>query len=161
MLDMKTPILWISAVLIFSASIAAQPCLQAAKEVAPTMSDVTRTTYERKLAEAEAVHVEVPNAADSIIWLGRRTAYLGNYTNAVRIFSSGIVLPPKEARLYRHRGHRYLTVRCFDDAIRDLETAAKLINGKPDEIEPDGLPNAKNTPTSTLQSNVWYHLGLA
>lgn len=24
-----------------------------------------------------------------------------------------------------------------------------------------GLPNAKNTPTSTLQSNIWYHLGLA
>jgi len=32
---------------------------------------------------------------------------------------------------------------------------------QPDAIEPDGLPNARNTPTSTLQSNVWYHLGLA
>jgi tetratricopeptide (TPR) repeat protein len=27
--------------------------------------------------------------------------------------------------------------------------------------EPDGLPNALNIPTSTLQSNIWYHLGLA
>ena len=36
-----------------------------------------------------------------------------------------------------------------------------LIKGAADEIEPDGLPNAKNTPTSTLQSNTWYHLGLA
>ena len=36
-----------------------------------------------------------------------------------------------------------------------------MIAGKPDEIEPDGLPNAKNIPTSTLQSNIWYHLGLA
>ena len=26
---------------------------------------------------------------------------------------------------------------------------------------PDGMPNAKNIPTSTLQSNIWYHLGLA
>src|SRR6185295_14267649 len=43
----------------------------------------------------------------------------------------------------------------------DLEQASKLINGKPDEIEPDGLPNARNIPTSTLQSNIWYHLGLA
>ena len=33
--------------------------------------------------------------------------------------------------------------------------------GRPDEIEPDGLPNTRNIPTSTLQSNIWYHLGLA
>jgi tetratricopeptide (TPR) repeat protein len=36
-----------------------------------------------------------------------------------------------------------------------------LTQGKPDEIEPDGLPNSKNIPTSTLQANIWYHLGLA
>ena len=54
-----------------------------------------------------------------------------------------------------------ITLRCFDAAIADLEQASKLIKGKPDEIEPDGLPNARNIPTSTLQSNIWYHLGLA
>src|SRR4029434_3393277 len=43
----------------------------------------------------------------------------------------------------------------------DFKKAAKLIKGKPDEIEPDGLPNARNIPTSTLHSNIWYHLGLA
>jgi hypothetical protein len=43
---------------------------------------------------------------------------------------------------YRHRGHRYITLRCFDAAIADLEQASKLIKGKPGEIEPDGLPNA-------------------
>jgi hypothetical protein len=52
-------------------------------------------------------------------------------------------------------------LRCFDDAIRDFEKAVSLIKGKPDEVEPDGLPNARNIPTSTLQSNIWYHLGLA
>ncbi|HVF29718.1 MAG TPA: tetratricopeptide repeat protein, partial [Pyrinomonadaceae bacterium] len=66
-----------------------------------------------------------------------------------------------DARFLRHRGHRYLTIRCFDDAVRDFEKAAELTKGKPDEIEPDGLPNPKNIPTSTLQSNIWYHLGLA
>jgi tetratricopeptide (TPR) repeat protein len=35
------------------------------------------------------------------------------------------------------------------------------MKGKPDEIEPDGLPNARNIPLSTLHFNVWYHLGLA
>jgi tetratricopeptide (TPR) repeat protein len=140
---------------------AAQPCFHAAKEIEPFMSEATRKVYETKLAEADAVHLEKPNEADSIIWLGRRTAYLGNYKNAVRIFSSGLTLHPADARFYRHRGHRYLTLRCFDDAIADLNKAAALVRGKPDEVEPDGLPNAKNIPTSTLQSNIWYHLGLA
>ena len=144
-----------------AALVQAQPCLLAAREVAPVLSPETRSLYEKNLADAEAVHLEKPNAADSIIWLGRRTAYLGHYKNAVRIFSSGAVLFKYDARFLRHRGHRYLTLRCFDDAIKDFEAAAKLVAGKPDEIEPDGLPNAKNIPTSTLQSNIWYHLGLA
>jgi tetratricopeptide (TPR) repeat protein len=54
-----------------------------------------------------------------------------------------------------------LTLRCFDDAVSDFQKAVELIQGKPDQIEPDGIPNARNTPTSTLQSNIWYHLGLA
>ena len=37
----------------------------------------------------------------------------------------------------------------------------KLVAAKPDEVEPDGAPNARGIPRSTLQSNIWYHLGLA
>jgi hypothetical protein len=36
-----------------------------------------------------------------------------------------------------------------------------LVADRPDEIEPDGLPNAANTPTSTLKGNIFYHLALA
>jgi tetratricopeptide (TPR) repeat protein len=32
---------------------------------------------------------------------------------------------------------------------------------KPTRSSPTASPNAKNIPTSTLQSNIWYHLGLA
>ncbi len=149
------------AMIMLSAVAYSQPCLLAAREVAPVLSPEARSLHEKNLADAEAVHLEAPNAADSIIWLGRRMAYLGRYKDAVRVFSSGMVLFKNDARFLRHRGHRYITLRCFDDAIRDLETAAKLVKGKPDEIEPDGIPNAKNIPTSTLQSNIWYHLGLA
>jgi hypothetical protein len=49
----------------------------------------------------------------------------------------------------------------LDKAVADLERAAEMIAGKPDEIEPDGMPNAKNIPLSTLHTNIWYHLGLA
>jgi hypothetical protein len=62
--------------------------------------------------------------------------------------------------MYRHRGHRYLTVREIDRALADLEKAESLIAGQPDPIEPDGQPNARNIPTGTLHSNVYYHLAL-
>ncbi len=158
---MKIIFVPIFAMLLFAVDSHAQSCVDTAKEVAPILNAETRKVYNDKLREAEAVHLAEPNAADSIIWLGRRTAYLGRYRNAAYIFSSGLSLFPNDARLYRHRGHRLLTLRCFDDAIKDFEKAAALIKGKPDEVEPDGLPNAKNIPTSTLQSNIWYHLGLA
>lgn len=114
-----------------------------------------------QLAEARADYDRDPSDADAIIWLGRRTAYLGDYREAIAIYSAAIAKHPGDARMYRHRGHRYITVRQFDDAIADLERAAELIEGLEDEVEPDGLPNARNIPTSTLHSNVWYHLGLA
>ena len=125
------------------------------------MSDETRTRHEQNLATARAAYEANPNDADAIIWLGRRTAYLGRYAEAIQIFSEGIDKHPRDARMYRHRGHRFITLRQFDHAIADLNKAAEIIRGRPDQIEPDGLPNARNIPTSTLQSNIWYHLGLA
>jgi tetratricopeptide (TPR) repeat protein len=147
--------------LSFNLTLSAQNCAENAKIVAPDLSESARNIYETKLAEARTDLENNPSSADATIWLGRRTAYLGNYKEAIGIFSGGIAKFPKDARLYRHRGHRYLTLRCFDDAVKDFLAAAKLVKGKPDEIEPDGLPNARNIPTSTLQSNIFYHLGLA
>lgn len=114
-----------------------------------------------RLAEARANYEADPTNVDAIIWYGRRTAYVGDYRTAIAIYGEGIEAYPNEPRLYRHRGHRYISVRRFDAAIADLERAAQLIAGREDEIEPDGMPNARNIPTSTLHSNIWYHLGLA
>lgn len=147
--------------LIFSINIFAQNCLENARVIPPVISEAAGKTYETKLAEARADFEKSPDSADALIWLGRRTAYPGNYKESIKIFTQGIERFPNDARFYRHRGHRFITIRCFDDAIRDFEKAAKLVKGKKDEIEPDGLPNARNIPTSTLQSNIFYHLGLA
>ena len=102
-----------------------------------------------------------PEDANNLIWLGRRTAYLGEYRQAVETFTEGIYKHPEDPRMYRHRGHRYLTLRMFDLAIRDFESAETLMENMSDFVEPDGLPNDQNIPTSTLKSNVWYHKGLA
>jgi tetratricopeptide (TPR) repeat protein len=128
---------------------------------APPVSAEAAGQMDRQITEARANYAARPNDPDTIIWLGRRLAYPGRFREAIDIFSEGIRKFPQDARFYRHRGHRYITVRRFDLAIKDFQKAASLIKGRPDEVEPDGQPNARNIPTSTLQFNIWYHLGLA
>lgn len=116
---------------------------------------------EQDLAAARARYDRDPNDADAIIWLGRRLAYLGYYRDAIDVLTEGIRKHPYDARMYRHRGHRFITTRQMSRAVSDLETAAELMRDRPDEVEPDGQPNRHGIPTSTLKSNIWYHLALA
>jgi tetratricopeptide (TPR) repeat protein len=102
-----------------------------------------------------------PDSVEALIWYGRRTAYLGHFQKAISIYSEGIQKFPEDARLYRHRGHRYISTRQYDKAIADFKKAATLMEDRPDQTEPDGLPNSRNIPISTLKGNIWYHLGLA
>jgi tetratricopeptide (TPR) repeat protein len=129
--------------------------------VSPPPSGEAKARLEADLAKAQADYERNPSSADAAIWLGRRLAYLGRFRDAIEMYSRAIRTHPNDARLYRHRGHRYITLRQFDRAIEDLRRASQLIAGKPDEIEPDGAPNRAGIPRSTLQSNIWYHLGLA
>ena len=119
---------------------------------------------ERLLDQVESARADYgrdPGDADNIVWLGRRIAYTGDYRGAIEVFSEGIRKHPDDPRFYRHRGHRYISIRELDRAVADLERAADLIEGSEDEIEPDGAPNPAGIPVSTLHTNIWYHLGLA
>lgn len=158
------------AILVGAAATAPATCGQAQPEATslfgkplmsrpPTGEALAR--LEANLAEARKAYAANAKSADAVIWLGRRTAYLGRFREAIEIFTGGIAQHPDDPRLYRHRGHRYISVRDFDRAIADLERAASLVRGKPDEVEPDGAPNAQNIPIGTTHSNIWYHLGLA
>lgn len=113
------------------------------------------------LAQAEKTLAANPKDAEAIIWTGRRLGYLWRYNDAIAMFTKGIELHPNNPKMYRHRGHRYITIRQFAKAQADFEKATQLIKGQPDEIEPDGAPNPAGKPRSTLQFNIWYHLGLA
>jgi len=115
----------------------------------------------RQVADALIALRSAPRDEERIIWFGRRLAYIARYEEAIKAYSKGLTIHSDSPRLLRHRGHRYITLRRFADAIDDLERAGRLINDRPDEVEPDGIPNARNTPTSTLHTNIWYHLGLA
>ena len=128
------------------------------------------TLYSPKLKEgksfdqfksAQLNYFDNQDNPESLIWYGRRIAYLGYFKEAIKVFTLGIETYPNDARFYRHRGHRYISTRQYDKAINDFEKAVILIDQTIDQIEPDGLPNSKNIPLSTLHGNIWYHLGLA
>jgi tetratricopeptide (TPR) repeat protein len=92
------------------------------------------------VAEAETKLATDPRNVDLIFALGRAQASVWQYREAIATYTRGIEIAPNNALLYRHRGHRFITLRQFDKAINDLERAAKL---KADDFD------------------IWYHLGLA
>ena len=111
-------------------------------------------------APAEVVKSREDALEDAIIWHGRRLGYMSRFNEAIEVFTTGLEDFPNSYKLLRHRGHRFVSVRKFDEAIADFEKAKSLM---PDEIEvePDGNPNALNIPLSNTQFNILYHLGLA
>jgi tetratricopeptide (TPR) repeat protein len=134
-------------------SLAGKPLLIPATAATPQL--------ESNLAEAQKTLAANPKDAEAIIWVGRRFGYLWRFNDAIATFTKGIALHPDNPKFYRHRGHRYISIREFAKAQADFEKAAELIKGKPDEIEPDGAPNPSGKPRSTLQFNIWYHLALS
>lgn len=127
----------------------------------PITAPPPSATALKNLEAARATHAAAPADPDNIIWYGRRLGYAGQDREAIRVFTEGIRLFPQDPRLYRHRGHRYISIRELDRAIADLTKAGDLVEGKPNEVEPDGAPNQFGIPVSTLHHNIWYHLGLA
>jgi len=115
---------------------------------------------ERLLAQHRA-NYEALGLEDDAIWVGRRLAYLGRIQESIDWYTARLLDFPASARLYRHRGHRLITMRRFADAELDLARAWELCRDEPDSVEPDGIPNAAGVPVSTLHTNVLYHLGLA
>jgi tetratricopeptide (TPR) repeat protein len=94
---------------------------------------------EESLREAARKLEASPADPETVILYGRSLAALWRYNEAIDVYTKGIMAHPDYAMLYRHRGHRYITVRDFDKAVADLTKAAEL-NGH--------------------DYDIWYHLGL-
>lgn len=120
-----------------------------------------RTPAPGSLDSARAAVTRAPDDLNATIWLGRFVGYTGDFEQAVGIYTASLATRPDEPWLLRHRGHRYVSLRKFDEAIADLQRAYDLTSGRADEVEPDGMPNPSGIPTSTLKSNIRYHLALA
>lgn len=90
------------------------------------------------VAEAERKLAADPTSVDLII--GRAQVAVLRLHDAIETLGRGIALAPQNARLYRLRGHRYISSRQFDKGAADLTRAAEL---------------------SDKEFDIWYHLGLA
>ncbi len=110
----------------------------------PETEETQRNLYADALKDYEAN----PDDADAIIWLGRRTAYLGRFRETATIYTMGVERHPGDPKMYRHRGHRFITLRRYWLAVDDFERATSLIEGKP-----DGLPNPRCVPVGSLHFN--------
>jgi len=127
----------------------------------PALPDDVRERLEANLAEARQRRALHPRDEEAIIWVGRRLAYLGRYNDAIAVYTEGLRIHPDSHRLLRHRGHRFISLRRLDGAVRDLSRASELARSLPDQVEPDGAPNELGIPRSTTKGNIEYHLALA
>lgn len=117
--------------------------------------------------------------------IGVLKADQGDYEGAIATFSEGLTRFPQDARLYRHRGHRYLNVSRLEDAYSDFEKASEflplfadayegtransvaqleaiLLNGADPDAQPvPSLLRASGKYYASLAFKIHYHFGLA
>ncbi|TVP47977.1 MAG: hypothetical protein EA350_03945 [Gemmatimonadales bacterium] len=127
----------------------------------PPLPMEVRSAREEALANALRDRGDSPEDPELWIWVGRHQAYLGEYRSAVATFTEGRERFPGDARFLRHRGHRWITLREFGEARRDLARATETMGAEGRVTEPDGLPNPAGIPLTTLAFNAWYHRALA
>jgi tetratricopeptide (TPR) repeat protein len=127
----------------------------------PELPAELRAEREAALRAARSASAAAPGDLERLLWVGRRLGYLNRFREAIALFTRATEEHPDDPRPWRFRGHRYITVRELERAEHDLECAAALLPGRPDEIEPAGLPNARGIELDYLHHSVWYHLALA
>ncbi len=90
----------------------------------------------------EALEAARSEPSDPERWMAAGLALAGSwrYQESIDAYSMGLERDPFRALLYRHRGHRFISVRRFAAAAADLELSSRL--------DPSNW-------------DTWYHLGLA
>ena len=91
------------------------------------------------VARARAASNARPTDVQLLIQRGIAESAARRFLEAIQTFSRALEIAPRNAVLYRWRGHRYLSVRQFDLAARDFEVGM-------------GLDSAVY--------GIWYHLGV-
>jgi tetratricopeptide (TPR) repeat protein len=124
----------------------ALPQAAAAQEPKPELvTPLGKSVYARPdtanvVPKADSALAADPMNVDRILEAGHARASLWRYNDAIALYTRAIEQAPQDWRGYRFRGHRYISTRRFDLAVKDLQKAAAL---------------------DSLSYDVAYHLGLA
>jgi tetratricopeptide (TPR) repeat protein len=125
-----------------------------------------------------------PPSAQAFELIGILKGYEGDFPAAIETFTQGIAAHPADARLYRHRGHRYMNTRQLEAARADFLQALELLprfehhyeygrnyvlwqlgelvlKQNADEVFPDhATVKAAGKYHASLPFKIHYHLGL-
>jgi tetratricopeptide (TPR) repeat protein len=88
---------------------------------------------------ADSALARSPNDAELLLAAAGARATAWRFREAISLYSRGAALHPTDARFLRFRGHRYLTVRQFEDGKRDLDRAAVMDSTNFDIVYHQGL----------------------
>ena len=92
------------------------------------------------VARADSELAKAPRDVERLMAAASAYADAWRFTEAIELYTQAIELDSSAALPWRHRGHRYISVRQFDRAIEDLERGAQI---------------------DSTSFDIAYHLGLA
>ncbi len=114
---------------------------------------------EDNLHKARAAFDAKPDDPAAGISLARHLAWYGRYHDAIAVYTKLIGKDPTNFRAFRHRGHRYLTLRQFEKGVADLAESGRLIEANWATIQNE--PTAEGDDTAEqYRWSIWYHLAL-
>lgn len=129
--------------------------------LAPPLTAADRVVGEADLAKWRAIWAAHSDSALALVWVGRKLAALYRFQEAIATWTDGMNRFPGDPRFARFRGYRYVTVRNFEAAVKDLEQSYAVLRSRPDWEEPEDPPNPPGTHTGSIQAGNRYQLALA
>ena len=103
-----------------------------------------------------------PSSVNRQILVAQRTAAVGQFREAIRIYTYAMGTETFDPRLLRGRGELLLQIREVDRAVRDLRRAAQLALGEERALgEYADAPDGTGVVVSSVQFNAVFQLGLA
>ena len=98
-----------------------------------------RADTDGAVAKADAVLASDPDNLDLLIAAARAHDVALQFDASIGLYTKAINMTPNDVRAYRFRGHRYISTRKFDLAIKDLERAVALAPSSFDVVYHLGL----------------------
>ena len=117
---------WMRAAVAGAVVAAAPAAAQSVQYRSPAGVEYRAQADTGPVARAEQALAADPRNVDRIIALGLAQSGARQFREAIATFSRGMAVAPDDARLYRWRGHRYLSVRELDRAMADLTRGYQL-----------------------------------